>query len=106
MSVRLDDLIARADLAVPVWGMRRRRCGSTGGRGRRSCCFATSGAPRSTAEGVTASLLEFLVAESEQGRIKEGKRKLLREAVLVLFEVATTGTYTWELARASHPTTA
>ncbi|MGH3631546.1 MAG: tyrosine-type recombinase/integrase [Sciscionella sp.] len=54
-------------------------------------------------DDVVASFLRFVAAEHREGRIKEWKRKLLRKAVLVLSEVASTGTYTWKLSRATHP---
>lgn len=54
-------------------------------------------------DGVVDSFLRYVEVEHRDGRIKEWKRKLLRKAVLVLSEVATTGTYTWTVSRARHP---
>lgn len=51
---------------------------------------------------VVAVFLEVVAEEHAQGRIKEWKRKLLRKAVLVLCEVARTGTYTWSVSRVRH----
>ena len=48
---------------------------------------------------VVASFLGFVMAEHRAGRCKEWKRKLLRRAVLVLSETATTGSYTWTVFR-------
>ena len=103
MSVRLDDLIARADLAVAglghapstLWQYRW-----AWARIRVWCC--ERGVEEFTDE-VTGWLLEVVAWQYRQGGIKEWKRKLLRKAVLVLAEVAATGTYTWKLARAGHP---
>jgi integrase len=63
---------------------------------------AREGVGELTAE-VVASFLRFVAAEHREGRIKEWKRKLLRKAVLVLSEVARTGTYTWTVSRQTHP---
>ena len=52
---------------------------------------------------LVASFLGFVEAEYRQGRLKEWKRKLLRKAMLVLSEVAQTGTYTWSVSRVRHP---
>lgn len=52
---------------------------------------------------VVASFLRFVAAEHRECRIKDWKRKLLRKAVLVLSEVARTGTYTWTVSRQTHP---
>lgn len=54
-------------------------------------------------DAVVASFLRSVAAEHREGQIKEWKRKLLRKAVLVLSEVARTGTYTWKLSRQTHP---
>jgi integrase len=54
-------------------------------------------------EDVVALYLRAVAAEHREGRIKEWKRKLLRKSVLVLSEVARTGTYQWGLSRRIHP---
>jgi integrase len=41
--------------------------------------------------------------EHRQGRVKEWKRKLLRKSVMVLAEVAATGSYQWRCSRRAHP---
>ena len=51
---------------------------------------------------VVAGFLGWVAAEHGEGRIKEWKRKLLRKAMLVLSEVALTGTYTWKVTRGRH----
>lgn len=50
---------------------------------------------------VVASFLDSVADDHREGRIKEWKRKLLRRAVLVLSEVASTGTYAWKVFRAA-----
>lgn len=54
-------------------------------------------------EDVAASFLEAVAADYREGRIKEWKRRLLRKAVLVLSEVAATGSYRWGVSRRTHP---
>lgn len=53
-------------------------------------------------EDVVALFLRFVAEEHGEGRLKEWKRKLLRKAVLVLSEVAVTGSYQWKLSRQCH----
>lgn len=103
MGVALDELIVRADSAVAglghapstLWQYRW-----AWARFRVFCCESGTG---EFTDEVAASFLAFVACEFEQGRLKEWKRKLLRKAVLVLSEVAATGTYTWSLTRARHP---
>lgn len=52
---------------------------------------------------VVASYLQAVAADHREGRINEWKRKLLRKSVLVLSEVARTGSYQWGLSRQTHP---
>jgi len=103
MSVSVGELIGRADMALGGLG----HAPSTRWQYRwawsRIEMFCSQlGAVEFTDE-VTASFLQFVAEEYRQGRIKEWKRKLLRKAVLVLSEVARTGTYTWSVSRARHP---
>jgi integrase len=104
MSVSIEELIARADAVVSGFGY----APSTLSQYRwawsqvKLICFQEPDVTELTNE-VVASFLQFVAAEHLEGRIKEWKRKLLRKAVLVLSEVATTGTYTWSVSRAVHP---
>jgi hypothetical protein len=50
-----------------------------------------------------ASLLQFFAAEHAEGRFKDWKARLLRKAVLVLSEVASTGSYGWHLSQTVKP---
>lgn len=52
---------------------------------------------------VVPAFLAFVAAGQRDGQLKEWKRKLLRKSVLVLCEVAATGTYRWRMSRQSHP---
>ena len=54
-------------------------------------------------EDVVPAFLLFMAAGQPDGQLKEWKRKLLRKSVLVLCEVAATGTYRWRVSRQSHP---
>lgn len=54
-------------------------------------------------EEVVASFLRFVALEHREGRVRDWKRKLLRKAALVLWEAASTGSYTWRVSRAAHP---
>ncbi len=54
-------------------------------------------------EDVVDPFLTFVAAGQPDGQLKEWKRKLLRKSVLVLCEVAATGTYRWRVSRRSHP---
>ena len=54
-------------------------------------------------EDVVPAFLVFMAARQTDGQLKEWKRKLLRKSVLVLCEVAATGTYRWRTSRQSHP---
>lgn len=65
--------------------------------------FCSSEGVVALSDDVVSSFLRFVAAEHREGRIKEWKRKLLRKAVLVLWELARTGTYTWKLSRSTHP---
>lgn len=54
-------------------------------------------------EDVVPAFLLFMAAGQPDGQLKEWKRKLLRKSVLVLCEVAATGTYRWRTSRQSRP---
>jgi len=54
-------------------------------------------------EEAGAAFVDFVAAEHRAGRFKDWKHKLLRKAVLVLTEVARTGSYQWCLSRQAHP---
>ena len=103
MGVRLDDLIGRADVAVAGLGHAPSTLWQYRWAWAQVTLFCCERGVEEFTDEVAVSLLEFVAWEYEQGRIKEWKRKLPRKAVLVLSEVATTGTYTWKLARGSHP---
>lgn len=104
MSVSIEELIARADAVVSGFGY----APSTLSQYRwawsqvKLICFQDPDVTEFTDE-IVASFLQFVAAEHREGRIREWKRKLLRKAVLVLSEVARTGTYTWSVSRAVHP---
>ena len=103
MSVRLGALILQADAAIdgighaPSTRMQYRWAWSQ---------FESFCSRRGVAElrdVDVASFLQFVAAEHAQGRFKDWKAKLLRKAVLVLSEVARTGSYRWHLSQSVHP---
>jgi integrase len=104
MSISIEELIARADAVISGFGyapstlLQYRWAWSQ----VKLICFQEPGVTELTDE-IVASFLQFVAAEHREGRIKEWKRKLFRKAVLVLSEVARTGTYTWSVSRAVHP---
>lgn len=103
MSVVLDDLVAKADAAISAQGsapstlMQYRWAWS---QFRSLCC---AGGEAGLSEDAVDRYLRFVAAEHRAGRFKAWKAKLLRKAVLVLWEVATTGSYQWRLSRRTHP---
>jgi len=103
MSVSVGELIARADTAVNGLG----HAPSTRWQYRWAWSqielFCSQRGAVELTDEVSAAFLQFVAEEHRQGRIKDWKRKLLRKAVLVLSEVARTGTYTWSLSRARNP---
>lgn len=103
MSVSLDDLVMKADSAISAQGsapstlMQYRWAWSQ----FRSFC-SRDGDPV-FAEEDAAAFLRSVTAEHRAGRYKAWKAKILRKSVLVLAEVATTGSYQWHLSRTTHP---
>lgn len=100
MGVSIGEVIARADAAVdglghaPSTRMQYRWAWSQ---------FDTFCSERDVAafSGEAAdAFVNFVTREFRAGRFKEWKYKLLRKAVLVLSEVAATGSYRWAVARA------
>jgi integrase len=104
MEVSVDDLVARADGLLSTgqgyspstlwqyrwaWSQIKEFCSREDAAG--------------FTEEVVVSFLGFVACEHVAGRIKEWKRKLLRRAILVLVEVASTGSYTWSVFRAARP---
>lgn len=103
MGASIGEVISRADAAVSGLG----HAPSTLWQYRWAWSQIEQFCDREGVVGLTdkvvASFLRFVAAEHSEGRIKEWKRKLLRKAVLVLSEVARTGTYTWTVSRRTHP---
>ena len=103
MSVSIVELIARAEIEVDRLG----HAPSTGSQYRWAWSqfelFCSREGIASFTEDVATSFLEAVAADHREGRIKEWKRRLLRKAVLVLSEVAATGSYRWGVSRRTHP---
>lgn len=102
MDVLVGEVISRADAAVSGMGHAPSTLWQYRWAWSQIELFCSSEGVVDLTDDVVASFLRFVAAEYREGRIKEWKRKLLRKAVLVLWEVASTGTYTWKLSRATH----
>jgi integrase/recombinase XerD len=99
MGVSVGKVIARADVAMDEFGhapstrMQYRWAWSrfdTFCRARDVVVFS---------DEMAVLFLDFVTDEFRAGRFKQWKYKLLRKGVLVLREVAATGSYTWSVAR-------
>lgn len=105
MSVLLDDLVVKADAAISAQGsapstlMQYRWAWS---EFKQFCAERSAGEAVVTQDAVTA-FMQFVATEHHEGRYKPWKAKLLRKAALVLWEVATTGSYQWHISKRSHP---
>jgi integrase len=103
MGGSIGEVISRADAAVSVLGHAPSTLWQYRWAWSQFERFCSCEGVGELTDEVVASFLRFVVVEHREGRIKEWKRKLLRKAVLVLFEVARTGTYTWRVSRQTHP---
>ena len=105
MSVLLNDLVVKADAAISAQGsapstlMQYRWAWS---QFKQFCAERNVGEAVVTQVAVTA-FVQFVATEHDDGRYKPWKAKLLRKAALVLWEVATTGSYQWRLSRRTQP---
>lgn len=103
MDVSIGEVIARADAAVSGLGHAPSTLWQYRWAWSQIERFCSAEDVFELTDEVVDSFLRFVAAEHRAGRIKEWKRKLLRKAMLVLCEVARTGTYTWTVSRARHP---
>lgn len=103
MSVSVGGVIARADAAVTGLGLAPSTLWQYRWAWSRVEVFCCERDVVELTGEVAAEFLGWVAAEHGAGRIKEWKRRLLRKAMLVLSEVASTGTYTWKVARARQP---
>lgn len=101
MGVSIAELIARADAAFDGFGhapstrMQYRWAWSQFGK------FCDARDVVVFSGGAVDAFLDFVTGEFRAGRFKAWKYKLLRKSVLVLSEVAATGSYTWSVTRAA-----
>lgn len=102
MDVRVGEVISRAEAAVSGMGYAPSTLWQYRWAWSQVELFCSRAGVVELTDDVVASFLGFVAAEHREGRVKEWKRKLLRKAVLVLWEVASTGTYTWKLSPATH----
>ena len=103
MGISVGEVISQADAAVSVLGYAPSTLWQYRWAWSEVERFCLGEGLGEFSEKIVASFLGIVAAQHREGRIKEWKRKLLRKAVLVLSEVARTGTYTWGVSRAAHP---
>lgn len=103
MGVPVGELIARTDSTVAALGHAPSTLWQYRWAWSQVELFCSQRGAVELTDEVTAEFLCFVAGEHRLGRIKDWKRKLLRKAVLVLSEVARTGTYTWSVSRRRHP---
>lgn len=99
MSGCVGEVIARADVAVTGLGHASSTLWQYRWAWSRVEEFCGERDAVELTDEVVAGFLGWVAVEHGEGRIKEWKRKLLRKAMLVLSEVASTGTYTWKVTR-------
>ena len=103
MSVSLDDLIVKADDAITAQGSAPSTLMQYRWAWSRFKSYCSDDGEEVFTQEDAESFLRLVAAERRAGRYKAWKAKLLRRAVRVLGEVATTGSYQWHLSRRSHP---
>lgn len=103
MSVAIRDLIVQTEAATKVLG----HAPSTRWQYQWAWTqfeeFCSQAGVDEFSEDAVESFLVFVAEEHQQGRMRDWKRRLFRKAVLVLAEVARTGSYQWKLSRPIHP---
>lgn len=102
MSISVGEVIARADEAVTGLGHAPSTLWQYRWAWSRVEVFCGEHGVVELTDEVVAGFLRWVAVEHAEGRIREWKRKLLRKAMLVLSEVALTGTYTWKVTRGRH----
>lgn len=103
MSASLDDLVVKADAVISAQGSAPSTLMQYRWAWSRFGVFCSEAGETAVTEQSVASFVEFVAIEHQAGRYKAWKAKLLRKAALVLWEVATTGSYQWHLSRKAHP---
>lgn len=101
MGVSVAEVVTRADAVVSGMGYTSSTLWQYRWAWARIEEFCTERNVAELTEEVVAAFLQVVADEYRDGRIKDWKRKLLRRAVLVLSEVALTGTFTWKLFQAA-----
>lgn len=103
MSVSIHEVVLRAESVMEPFG----HASSTRWQYRWAWGqfeqFCTRHGYSEIADDAVAAFQRFVADECAQTRIKAWKYKLLRKAVLVLTEVAATGSYVWKVSRRIGP---
>ncbi len=102
MGVSVGEVIARADAVVTGLGHAPSTLWQYRWAWSQVEMFCSRRDVAEFTDEVAASFLQSVTDEYREGRIKDWKHGLLRRAVLVLCEVASTGTYAWQVFRATH----
>ncbi len=103
MGVPVSELVTRAEAVVSALGHAPSTLWQYRWAWSQIELFCAERGADELTEEVSASFLGFAAAEYRQGRLKEWKCKQLRKAMLVLAEMAQTGTYRWSVSRVRHP---
>lgn len=103
MSVSVGELVGRADAVIVGLGHAPSTLWQYRWAWSEFEVFCSREGAGEVTQNVVTSFLQFVAVEHREGRIKDWKRKLLRKSVLVLAEVATTGSYRWRQSRRAHP---
>lgn len=103
MNASIDELILRAEATISGLGHAPSTLWQYRWAWSQVEVFCSRQGVAELTSEVVASYLQAVAADHREGRIKEWKRKLLRKSVLVLSEVARTGSYQWGLSRQTHP---
>lgn len=103
MSISFDDLIVKTDTLISAQGSAPSTLMQYRWAWAQFQSFCSDDGNPILTDEVVDRYLGFVVSEHRAGRFKDWKAKLLRKSVLVLWEVATTGSYQWRISRQSHP---
>lgn len=103
MSISLDELVVKAGAAINAQGSASSTLMQYRWAWSRFRSFCSHDGDAVFTEADAASFVRFVADEHRAGRYKAWKAKLLRKAVLVLSEVAATGSYQWRLSKQTHP---
>lgn len=103
MKSSVNDVIAQSDAAIRGLGHASSTLRQYRWAWNRFAVFCAEKAAPEFSEEVVVLYIEAVATEYREGRITQWKYNVFRKAVLVLAEVARTGSYQWKLSRSWHP---